>query len=76
MAGRKSVGDRVKINIQVAPEIKERLISIGGGPRRIGKAIHDVMKERDRLMIEVEQLRRQNEGLKDRLHGLSPLDLP
>jgi len=74
--GRKPQGERARINIQVAPETRHRLERIGGGPRRIGLGIEKVLAERDKLLLHVQTLEDQIEGLKGRLHELSPTDLP
>ncbi len=74
--GRKPMSDRARINVQVDPAVKERLARLGGGPRRIGVAIEALLRERDSLLLRVDALEGQIEGLRDRIKGLSPTDLP
>lgn len=70
--GRPPEPDRVALNTRVLGSTKDALRRMG----KIGPSIDRLLAEwRDRG-AEIERLKAENEGLRDRLRGLNPTDLP
>lgn len=78
--------DKIRTNIALSPETKQRLAEIGGGQRKLGEAIeimlehYDSMQQHPAPVLDlrgrVHALEMRVEGLQDRLNGLCPTDLP
>lgn len=70
--GRPKEPDRVALNTTVNRATKDGLKRLG----KIGPTIDRIYREWSERGLEIERLRRENEGLRDRLQGLGPTDLP
>jgi hypothetical protein len=53
-----------KITITLSPVVVTRLREIGGGPRKIGAAIEQILTERDNALAELERVAEKIEELR------------
>lgn len=70
--GRPRKDGRVPLNTLVDAATKEGLKRMG----KMGDSIDRLYLENGKLRLQVHRLQQENEGLRDRLRGLSPVDLP